>query len=73
VLLIFIDLSKAFNTIDDSLLIHRLSSIGREQATYNWFKNDLTDRTRSISTNGVKSVFLDITKVVPHGSVLGLC
>jgi hypothetical protein len=71
VLPIFIDLSNAFNTVDHSLQIQRLFSIGLDQAACNWFRNDLTDITQRVSTDGVKSGFLDITKGVPQGSVLG--
>jgi hypothetical protein len=52
---LFIDLSNAFDTVDHSLLIQRLSSIGLDQAACNWLINDLTDRTQCESTGGVKS------------------
>jgi hypothetical protein len=47
---LFIDLLKAFDTVDHSLLIQRLSSIGLDQAPCIWCKNDLTDRTQCVST-----------------------
>jgi hypothetical protein len=68
---LFIDLSKASDNVDHSLLIQRLSSIRLDHAACNWFKNYLTDRTQCVSTYGVKLGFLDITKGVPQGSILG--
>ena len=58
---LFIDLPKAFDT-DHSLLIQRLPPIGLDQAACNWFKNDLTDVTQCVSTDGVRSGFLEIPK-----------
>jgi hypothetical protein len=63
--------SKAFDTVDNSRLIQRLSSIGLDQAARNRFKNDFTDRTQCIATDGVNSGFLNITKGVPQGLILG--
>lgn len=51
---LFIDLSKAFDTLDHSLLIQRFSAIGLDQAACNWFKNYLTDRSQCVSTDGFK-------------------
>lgn len=48
---VFIDLSKAFDTVDNSLLIQRFSSIGLDQTENHWFKNYLTDRTQCVSTD----------------------
>jgi hypothetical protein len=64
-------MSKAFDTVHPLLLIQRLSSIDLDQAAYNWFKNYLTDRTQCVSTDGIKSGVLDITKGVPQGLILG--
>lgn len=53
------------------MLIRRLPEIGLGQAACIWFENYLTDRTQCVSFDGVKSDFLDITKGVPQGSILG--
>jgi hypothetical protein len=68
---LFIDLSKAFETVFDTLLIQKHSTIGLDRPACSWFENYLKDRTRCVLTNGVKSGFLDITKGVPQGSILG--
>jgi hypothetical protein len=66
-----IDLSKAFDTVDHSLLIQKLSEMGPDMESCKWFKNYLTDMTQCVLSDGVKSSFLDIMKGEPHGSVLG--
>ena len=68
---LFIDLSKGFDTVDRHILIQRLTEIGLGQAFCKWFENDLSDRTQCMISDGVQSSFLDITKGVPQGSVLG--
>jgi sarcosine oxidase/L-pipecolate oxidase len=64
---LFIDLSKAFDTVVHSLLIQKLASIGLDQAACNWCENHLTD----VSTDGVKSGFLETVKGVPQGLIFG--
>ena len=51
---IFIDLSKAFDTLDHPLLIQRLSEIGIDQVSCKWFGNYLSDRTQCVVFDGVK-------------------
>ena len=46
----FVDLSKAFDTVDHSVIIQRLWQIGLDQAMCSWFENDLKDRTQCVPT-----------------------
>lgn len=64
---LFIDPSKTFDMIDHVLLVQSFSEIDRDQASCNWFKNYLTDRTQCVLTDGIKSSFLKITKVCRRG------
>ena len=68
---LFIDLSKAFDTVDHSLLLHRLTSIGLDDNALSWFHDYLTSRRQCVRVGHVRSEFLSIDKGVPQGSVLG--
>ena len=68
---LFVDLSKAFDTVDHSLLLERLRLIGFNPSACTWFKNYLSGRYQCIKFGAVKSEFLHIAKGVPQGSILG--
>ena len=67
---LFIDLSKAFDTVDHNLLLKILSKNGVSKQAASWFADYLASRTR-VQMAGVSSTFLEVTKCVPQGSVLG--
>lgn len=67
---LFIDLSKAFDSVDHALLLTRLSSIGLSHRAVGWFRNYITNRTQCVNTEGHQSSFLEINKGVPQGSIL---
>ena len=67
-----LDLSAAFDTIDHSILLHRLEhSIGISGAALSWLKSYLTHRTQAVFHNGALSQSLHVKHGVPQGSVLG--
>lgn len=68
---LFVDLSKAFDTVDHSLLLERLSSIGCDPIAQRWFHNYLSGRQQCVKAGNAQSAFLMLTKGVPQGSVLG--
>ncbi len=68
---LFIDLSKAFDTVDHEILLHRLKSVGLSSDVIPWFKNYLSGRTQCVHAEGKLSDSLLIAKGVPQGSVLG--
>ena len=68
---IFIDLSKAFDTVDHQILIQKLVSIGFDDLAVSWFVNYLTGRTQAVVADNFKSSSLLIKKGVPQGSILG--
>jgi hypothetical protein len=68
---VFIDLSKAFDTLDHNILLQKLSHYGIRDTTLNWFKNYLGDRKQYVKYNNVTSPYTRIKTGVPQGSVLG--
>lgn len=68
---IFLDLSKAFDTVNHSILITKLQHYGIRGITLEWFKNYLTNRNQIVKLNNTLSTKEKITCGVPQGSVLG--
>ncbi len=71
VLGIFCDLSKAFDTVDHSILLQKLSKIGIRGMELSWFSNYLTNRKQFVRINNCNSSLLDVLIGVPQGSILG--
>ena len=68
---VFLDLSKAFDTDDHSLLLQKLEFYGIRGIALEWFKNYVTQRYQCIRYNNEISEKQEITCGVPQGSVLG--
>ena len=68
---VFLDLSKAFDLINHTTLLAKLSSIGIRNNELNWFTDYLANRTQTVKINGCKSDPMNIKTGVPQGSVLG--
>ena len=68
---LFLDLSKAFDTINHSKLLHKLHFYGIRGTSNLWFKNYLSERKQYLEFNGIKSNLLNINCGVPQGSILG--
>uniref|UniRef100_A0A3P9IXQ6 Reverse transcriptase domain-containing protein n=1 Tax=Oryzias latipes TaxID=8090 RepID=A0A3P9IXQ6_ORYLA len=68
---LFIDLSKAFDTVDHTVLKNKLRSIGLSEHSVGWFANYLSDRTQCVKVQNQKSKFLKVSAGVPQGSILG--
>ena len=71
VLGIFIDLSKAFDTIDHKQMIYKLNHYGIRGTTNDLLKSYLTNRFQYTDCLGEKSEKLEVEFGVPQGSVLG--
>ena len=68
---IFLDLTKAFDTVDHNLLIQKLYKMGFCGNTLKMLKSYLSHRTQTVQVNGVKSNPKNIKMGVPQGSILG--
>lgn len=68
---VFLDLSKAFDTVDHSLLMDKLKSIGMDTQALSWFKSYLANRQISTSVGSTLSTPRHIPVGVPQGSILG--
>ena len=68
---VFIDLQKAFDTVNHNILTDKLCHYGIRGTANNWFKSYLSDRKQFVSFNGAESSKVTITHGVPQGSVLG--
>ena len=68
---VFIDLSKAFDTIDHHILLKKLIHFGVNGSNIHWFESYLTNRKRFPSFNNKNTNFANITCGVPQGSILG--
>ena len=68
---VFIDLSKAFDTISHSKLLAKLEKSGIRGSALSLFTSYLADRTQYTNVLGVKSDKLRVKFGVPQGSVLG--
>ncbi len=53
--MVFLDLSKAFDTLDHVRMREKLFQLGFEDSAVIWFDGYLTNRTQSITINGVVS------------------
>ncbi|XP_078799361.1 uncharacterized protein LOC144990211 [Oryzias latipes] len=71
-ILVLLDLSAAFDTIDHGILLHRLEQdIGIRGSALQWFKSYLSERYQFVNVNGHSSQCTQVNYGVPQGSVLG--
>ena len=68
---VFIDLSKAFDTLDHGILLKKLKYYGIKGTALKWFESYLSNRQQMVNYDGTLSVKLNLSTGVPQGSILG--
>ena len=68
---IYLDIKKAFDTVNHNIMLKKMYHYGIRGTVYNWFKSYLSHRTQYVKVNGCNSHIDTIQTGVPQGSVLG--
>lgn len=68
---VFVDLSKAFDTVDHAILLKKLSMYGVNEILLKWFSSYLANRFQCCMVNGDRSELKPLETGVPQGSTLG--
>ena len=69
--MLFLDVSKAFDTVNHSLLLSKLQHLGLSGSSLSWFHSYISERSQVTSLSDVHSSFDFPASGVPQGSVLG--
>ena len=69
--MVMIDLQKAFDTVNHSLLSDKLHALGLNDISFSWFDSYLTNRTQKVDIIGTFSKPRMVPCGVPQGSILG--
>ena len=67
---VFLDFSKAFDTVDYSILLFKMYHYGITGVAFKWFQSYLADRQQNVTYNGLQSSKKLIKCGVPQGSIL---
>lgn len=71
ILAVFLDFSKAFDTVDHEILLRKLEHVGIRGQIYAWFASYLENRKQFVCIGDERSPNTDINVGVPQGSTLG--
>jgi len=67
----FLDLRKAFDSLDHALLLQRLHNLGVWGKEMAWFSSYLSDCKQRVKSNGLFSEWNTVNGGIPRGSALG--
>ena len=69
--MVILDLQKAFDTVNHTILLAKMKALGMTTDAVNWFQSYLSDRQRTVDANGILSNAKDVMCGVPQVSILG--
>ena len=67
---VFLDLSKALDTINNDILLNQLHLYGIRGVPNSWFANYLSNRKQFTGINNCKSALTNVSTGLPKGSIL---
>ena len=67
---VFVDLKKAFDTLNHSILLYKLEHKGIRGVPHNWLRGFLTARKQFVVFNECKSTKTTVVHGVPQGSII---
>ncbi len=68
---IFLDLSKAFDTLDHTMLLQKLEYYGINWTAHKLMESYITNRNQYVEINETNSDTLTLITCIPQGSILG--
>ncbi len=65
-----LDLSKAFDSVNHTISLHKLRSVGASAQAVKWLENYLSGRSQYVRIRSTVSSFGSLTRGGPQGSIL---